>query len=87
MLISGLTTALAVALVFGIIGYRVFQVEGSARPADVTATLPKGARVLGTAVSDGRVVVTIETGGAVEVRSFDLKTLMPAGRLKFATEP
>jgi hypothetical protein len=31
--------------------------------------------------------VTIEQGGAVEVRTFDLKTLKATGRLRFATEP
>ena len=87
MLISGLTTMLAIALVAGIIGYRVFSAEGSATRADVTALLPKGARVLSTAVSDDRLVVTIENSGAVEVRSFDLKTLMPVGRLRFKNEP
>jgi hypothetical protein len=49
--------------------------------------LPKGARVLTTAVSEDRIVVTIEVNGAVEIRTFELKTLKPAGRLKFATEP
>ena len=87
MLISGLTTMLAVAVVIGIIGYRVFKNEGSSAPADVTALLPKGARVLSTAVSDDRIVVTIENGGAIEIRSFDLKTLLPIGRLRFKNEP
>jgi hypothetical protein len=31
--------------------------------------------------------VTIDVGGAIEIRTFDAKTLKPAGRLKFATEP
>jgi hydroxymethylpyrimidine kinase/phosphomethylpyrimidine kinase len=34
-----------------------------------------------------RIAVTIEQGGLVEVRTFDLKTLKPTGRLRFATEP
>ncbi len=34
-----------------------------------------------------RIAVTIEVGGAIEIRTFDLRTLKPAGRLKFATEP
>jgi hypothetical protein len=88
MLISALTTMVAVAAVFGVIGYRVFKAEGSAPAmADVTAQLPKGARVLSTAVSDGRIVVTIEIGGTVEIRTFDLATLRQTGRLRFATEP
>lgn len=88
MLISALTTMVAVAAVFGVIGYRVFKSEGSAPAvADVTALLPKGARVIATAVSEGRVVVTVEIGGAIEIRTFDLSTLRQTGRLRFATEP
>jgi hypothetical protein len=49
--------------------------------------LPKGAKVIATAVADDRIAVTIEQGGMVEVRTFDLKTLRPTGRLRFATEP
>ena len=39
--------------------------------------LPKGAKVIATAVADDRIVVTVELGGTVEVRTFDLKTLQP----------
>jgi hypothetical protein len=49
--------------------------------------LPKGAKITGTAVTEDRIAVTIELGGTVEVRTFDLKTLRPTGRLRFATEP
>src|SRR5215471_8628166 len=86
MLISGATTLLAIAAVIGVIGYRVFKAEGSA-PADVTALLPKGARVISAAVAEGRIVVTLDVGGAIEIRTFDAKTLKPTGRLRFATEP
>src|SRR5262249_30389492 len=88
MVISGLTTMLAVAAVLGVIGYRVFKSEGSAAAAaDVTALLPKGARIVSTAVAEDRVVVTIEVGGAIEIRTFDLRTLRQTGRLRFALEP
>jgi len=86
MLISGATTLVAIAAVFGVIGYRVFKVEGSA-PAEVTALLPKGARVVATAIAEDRILVTIDVGGAIEIRIFDAKTLKPAGRLKLTTEP
>src|SRR5262249_61044267 len=86
MLISGATTLLAIAAVIGVIGYRVFKAEGSA-PADVTALLPKGARVISAAVAEDRIVVTLDVGGAIEIRTFDAKTLKPTGRLRFATEP
>jgi hypothetical protein len=88
MLIAGLTTALAVCAVLVAIGYRLFRAEGSAAAAtEVTATLPKGARVVSTAVAGERLVVTLDVGGAVEIRTFDAKTLKPAGRLSFVSEP
>ena len=86
MLIAGATTLVAIAAVIGVIGYRVFKAEGSA-PADVTALLPKGARVISAAVADDRIAVTLDVGGAIEIRTFDAKTLKPTGRLRFATEP
>ena len=86
MLISGATTLVAIAAVFGVIGYRVFKAEGSA-PAEVTALLQKDARVVATAIAEDRIMVTIDVGGTIEIRIFDAKTLKPAGRLKFATEP
>src|SRR5258705_11668333 len=87
MLISGVTTMVAIAAVIGVIGYRIFKSEGSAAQADVTALLPKGARVVSTAGAEDRLAVAVDIGGAIEVRTFDLKTLKQVGRLRFATEP
>jgi hypothetical protein len=88
MLISGITTMVAITAVIGVIGYRVFKSEGSAAAAvDVTALLPKGARIVATAVAEDRIAVTVDVGGAIEIRTFDLKSLKPTGRLRFATEP
>ena len=87
MLISGVTTMVAIAAVVGVIGYRIFKSEGSATAAEVTALLPKGARVVSTSVAEDRIAVTVEVGGVIEIRTFDLKTLKPTGRLRFATEP
>jgi hypothetical protein len=87
MAISGMTTLIAVAAVLGVIGYRVFAAQGSAAPAEVTALLPAGARVLTISAAGDRIVVTIELAGTLEARTFDLKTLKPMGRLRFATEP
>ena len=89
MLIAGLTTALAVAAVLIAIGYRLFRTEGSPTTAatDITTTLPKGARIVSTAVAGDRLVVTLDTGGVIEIRTFDAKTLKPAGKLKFVSEP
>jgi hypothetical protein len=85
MLISGATTFIAIAAVVSVIGYRFFRSQGSA--ADVTALLPKGARVVAIAATGDRIVVTVEIAGALEARTFDAKTLAPAGRLRFAPEP
>jgi hypothetical protein len=89
MIISGVTTLIAVAAVVGIVGYRVYRAGGSSAtaPAETIVTLPKGARVVGSAVADDRIVVTLDIGGAIEIRSFDVKTLKEAGRIRFATEP
>ena len=87
MLISGFATVLGIAVVIGVIGYRVYGSGGSAAPAEMTALLPKGAKIVSMAVTDDRIAVTIEVGGSIEVRVFDLKTLKPTGRLRFATEP
>jgi hypothetical protein len=87
MLIAGLTSALAVAVVLIAIGYRLFRTEGSAVATDVTATLPKGARIVATGVTADRLVVTLDIGGMTEIRTYDSHTLKPAGRLKFVAEP
>ena len=89
MIISGLTTLIAIAAVVGVIGYRVFRAGGSgvAASADAIVTLPKGARVIASAVADDRIVVTLDIAGLTEIRTFDVKTLRETGRIRFATEP
>jgi hypothetical protein len=88
MLIAGLTSALAVAVVMIAIGYRLYRSEGSPIVlTDITTTLPKGARIVSTGVAGDRLVVTLDIGGATEIRTFDAKTLKPAGKLKFVSEP
>jgi hypothetical protein len=88
MLIAGLTSALAVAVVLMAIGYRLYHSEGSpAVLTDITATLPKGARIVSTGIAGDRLVVTLDTAGVTEIRTFDAKTLKPAGKLKFVSEP
>jgi hypothetical protein len=87
MLIAGLTTALAVAAVLIAIGYRLFRTEGSTVATDTTSILPKGARILSTAVAGDRLVVTLDVGGSTEIRTFDAHTLKATGRLKFVGEP
>ena len=88
MMIAGITTSVAIAVLLVAIGYRLFRGDGSAASGpDVTAVLPKGARVVSTAAAGDRLAVTLDVGGTTEVRTFDAKTLKPAGRLRFAVEP
>ena len=99
MLISMAVTIIAVGSVFGFIGYRFFKGEGSvAKTADkvvpvtptgneMTISLPRDARVVQSAVAEDRLIITLDVGGRTEVRTFDLKTLAPAGRLTFSTTP
>jgi len=88
MRISGIATMLGIAVVVTVIGYRVFRTEGRAgAPVEATAQLPKGARVVSTSVAGDRIVVTLDIGGAIEVRTFDAKTLSLEGRLRFVVEP
>lgn len=89
MLIASATTGVAIVAVLFAVGYRLYRSEPSVTTAaaDVTASLPKGARIVSTAVAGERLVVTLDVGGSVEIRTFDAKTLKPAGKLKFASEP
>jgi hypothetical protein len=89
MIISGLTTLIAIAAVVGVVGYRVFQAgrSGAKASADTIVMLPKGARVMASVVADDRIVVTLEIAGLTEIRTFDVKTLKETGRIRFATEP
>ena len=89
MLIAGLTSALAVAVVLIAVGYRLYRGEGSpaAAATDIIATLPKGARIVSTAVAGERLVLTLDIAGVTEIRTFDAKTLKPAGKLRFVNEP
>jgi len=53
----------------------------------VTLSLPRGARVVQSAVANDRLSWTLEIDGKLEVRTFDVKTLQPAGRLNFSATP
>ncbi|MFG1341213.1 hypothetical protein [Xanthobacter autotrophicus] len=84
--LSMLVMVLGVAAVFGVIGYRMIRAKPIAT-GEMTALLPKGAKITATAVSGDVVVLTLDVGGAIEIRTFDARTLAPAGRLRFAEEP
>lgn len=88
MAISGLAAILGIAAIVTVIGYRVFRGDGSrSAPVDATVPLPNGARVIATAVAGDRIVVTIDIGGMVEIRTYDARTLRPEGRLRFYGGP
>jgi len=87
MLIAGLTTTLAIAAVLVAIGYRLFKTDGSVNASEITAVLPRGAKILSTGVAGDRVVVTLEVGGTTEIRTFDAHTLKAVGRLRLVNEP
>jgi hypothetical protein len=89
MVISAITTILAIAAVITVIGYRVFN-EGRSSVAiggDDVIALPKGARVVSTSASAGRLAVLIEVDGASELRTFDIRTLRQVGRVRFVGQP
>jgi hypothetical protein len=89
MVIAGATTAIALAAVIAVIGFRISAAGGNTMGAivDGLVTLPRGARVIATGVSAGRIVVTLDVNGTNEMRVFDIKTLKETGRLRFSTEP
>jgi hypothetical protein len=85
---SSVIMLLGFAVVVGVIGYRLFVAADRVAPsAESAILLPKGARVLSTSIADGKLAVTVELSGAVEVRFYELATLRPAGRIRFAAEP
>jgi len=86
IMLASLTTFIAIAAVIGVIGYRVFRTEGRVPvAADVSPVLPAGAKVLSSAIGDGRIVLTVEVNGAIEMLTFDLATLRPLGRVKLSS--
>ena len=88
MLIASLTTFIAVAIVLGVIGYRVFRGEGRVQAAPgAEMPWPNGARIVSSAMNDERLALTIETPNGLEVRFFDLRTFKPIGRLPLGDKP
>jgi hypothetical protein len=99
MLITNLVTVIAIATVLVVVGYRIFMSGStstavkpttsavSAPPAEMTLTLPRGARIVDTSVSEDRLVITLDISGQREVRVFDVRTLKPLGRLSFSPAP
>jgi hypothetical protein len=89
MRISLVTTMIAIAVVAGVIGYRLFASSNENLAGSIvngTIFVPAGAQVVSTTISNGRIFVTLNIAGASEVRIFDLKTLQQVGDLRFATQ-
>ncbi len=86
MLLSSLIMVAGILAVFSVIGYRIFTGAEKARLPESIVALPKGSRIVSTAVADGKLVVTMEIDGATEVRLFDLGTLAPRGSITLKPE-
>ena len=88
MLIIMTATFVAIGVVFFVIGYRLFHAKESAPAfADITDTLPAGAKVISTAIGADHIVVTVDINGATEIRTYDPDTLKPLGRLRLQSKP
>lgn len=86
MLFSSLLMGGGILAVFGVIGYRISTGAEKAAVPENIVTLPKGSRIVSTAVAEGRIVVTVENGDATELRLFDLSTLAPRGAITLKAE-
>ncbi len=76
MLLSGMATILGIAVVIGVIGVKLFR--GGDTTFDVTALILKGAKDRCRPRWPGDyVVVTLDVGGATEIRSFDAQDAAP----------
>jgi hypothetical protein len=88
-MLSGFATVFGIAVVIMVIGWKVSRSGDSAptaQPVDVMTMLPKGARIIAAQTAGDRLVVTVDVGGAIEVRTFDTRTLAQTGRLRFVEE-
>lgn len=81
MLLSSLIMGAGILAVFGVIAYRISTGAEKAKLTESIVALPKGSRIVSTAVADGKLVVTVENDGATEVRLFDLSSLAPRGSI------
>ena len=68
LLISAVTTGIAIAAVIDVIGYRVYHAgeSGAGTITNGTVFLPKGAHVVSTTIGDGRIVVTLDVSSPSE---------------------
>ena len=88
MIWTMVATFVALAVVLAVVGYRVSRLgQGMPVPAEASLQLPKGAKVLSSSFSDGRLAVTVEIGGKADILLFDARTLQPLGRIRLTPAP
>lgn len=84
--VSMLVMVLGVVAVLGVISYRMLR-SAPLATGEMTAMLPKGARIVSTAVAGDALVVTLDLDGATEIRTYDVRTLAPGATLRFVVAP
>ena len=91
MMIASATTFIAIAVVFGVIGYKVYRSGDSAerRQAlpDVTESLPAAPKCCRPRSATTTSWSPSNVGGVIELRTFDPDTLKPLGRLRLEAKP
>jgi len=85
--LRGMMIGSSLVMIVGFLAVCLSSGAERSRAPEAALQLPAGARVVATAVGEGRLLVTIEVGGATEVRIFDLNTLEPRGRLRLSPQP
>lgn len=84
-LIGGLTMGVGFLSVMSVIAYRLVKSSpGAAGPTIGHLEIAPGGRVVSTSAGDGRLLVTVETGGRMVVHVLDAGTLKETGRLDVA---
>jgi hypothetical protein len=86
-LVARARVMMVISAIITVIGYRVFNQGGGVAGGDDAIALPKGARVVSTSASAGRLAVLIEMDGVSELRTFDIRTLKQVGRVRFVSQP
>jgi hypothetical protein len=85
---SLLVMAAGFLAIFGVIAYRLYaSAERGRPPIEETLNLSRGARVMSTAATGNRLLVTVENAGIVEILIYDIETLQPKGRFTIKPTP
>lgn len=82
-LIGALTMGFCFVSVMSVIAYRLVKSSPvAAGPTAGSLSIPAGARVVSTAVDDGRIIVTTEAEGRTTIHVLDASSLAETGRLE-----